>query len=185
MTPGVGHPPPQLGDVFREHADFVWRTVRRLGAPDAMADDLVQEVFVVLHRRLGEFDGRASLRSWLYVLARGVVGNHLRRHRRERARLRRVEPPLPRPGPEEYLHARDAAAMVELFLSTLSPSKRHVFDLSDVEGMAGPEVADALGIPINTVYSRLHAARQSFRAFVREHREPPVVAPRRRSGAIS
>lgn len=175
---------PPLHDVFREHADFVWRAVRRLGAPDHAIDDLVQEVFVVLHRRLEQFDGRVSLRSWLYVLTRGVVSNHRRRTRRERDRLRAVEPPPPRPGPDEALAARDAAALVHAFLSELPPGKRAVFELCDIEGLSGTETATALGIPVNTVYSRLHAARQRFRAFVQD-RMSSTTPPRTQSGGAS
>lgn len=172
---------PSLDEVFRLHADFVWRAIRGLGAPEAVVDDLVQEVFVVLQRRCNDFDGRTSLRSWIYVLTRGVVSNHRRRSQRERRHLQRVPEPEPGPGPDEHLEARDAASLVRAFLDQLSPRKRVVFELCEIEGLAGPEAADALGLPVNTVYSRLHDARRRFRAFVHERR--PVA--RARAGGVS
>ncbi len=150
-------------DVYQEHADFVWRVVRRLGVPPDAAEDLVHEVFLVMHRRLHEYDGRASLKSWVYMLTRGVVSNHQRKFARARQRLAAVPAPIPAPDPEEQARYAEAASFVRTFLSTLDSDKREAFVLSDIEGMRGPEIAAMLGVNVNTIYARIAAARAAFR----------------------
>ena len=82
-----------LAEVYRCHAGFVWRVVRRLGVPDAALEDVVHDVFLVVHRRLSEYDGRAALTTWLFGIARGVASNHRRGIARAQRKLAVVEPP--------------------------------------------------------------------------------------------
>lgn len=164
---------PTLAALYRDHADFVWRTVRRLGVPDESAEDVVQDVFIVVRRRLPDYEQRGAPTSWLFGIARGVAANFRRTRRRADRRLRVVVDPgaMPVAGatPEDTLRRTRVATLVRGLLAELDPRQRIVFELSDVEGMSGPEIADALGIPLNTVYSRLRLARRRFRRYVAEH----------------
>jgi RNA polymerase sigma-70 factor (ECF subfamily) len=176
---GRGHPrgvgptpslagPPTLASLYRAHASFVWRAVRRLGIPEAAAEDVVQEVFLVARRRLPDYEGRGAPTSWLYGIARGVAANHRRGQARAERRLRVVTGPRPAasPSPEDAVGHADAIALVERFLAGLDPDQREVFVLCDVEGMSGPEVALALGLNLNVAYSRLRLARTKLRRFL-------------------
>jgi RNA polymerase sigma-70 factor (ECF subfamily) len=158
-----------LDAVYRQHAGFVWRAVRRLGVPEEAAEDVVHEVFLVVRRRLPDYDGRAALSSWLFGIARGVASNHRRGESRAQRRLELVAPPPSPDTPEEQARKQQAAALVRSFLEGLDRDKRLVFELSDIEGMKGREIADALDVNVNSVYSRLRAARKLFREFLAEH----------------
>jgi RNA polymerase sigma-70 factor (ECF subfamily) len=154
---------PDFAAVYEQHADLVWRVVRRMGIPDAVAEDVMHEVFLVVHRRLPEYDGRAAMSTWLFHLARGVASNYKRGRDRERARLEVVAPPMSAlPDPEVDAERREAASFVRAFLDGLDAEKREVFELVEIEGMAVPEIAQILGINLNTAYSRLRLARQAF-----------------------
>jgi len=155
----------QLGRLYREHADFVWRVLLRFGIPEAQAEDVAHEVFLVVGRRLSDYDPSAPFRAWLYGIARGVAANARRSRERRDNRLRVVEPPPTPPSPEEHVERSQAAALVEQFLEALPPAQREVFVLVDIEGMSGPEAARALGDKLNSVYSRLRLARTRFRQF--------------------
>lgn len=161
---------PTLAALYRAHAGFVWRTVRRMGIPDAAAEDVVQEVFLVVRRRLPDYEGRGAPTSWLYAIARGVTANYRRGQARAERRLRVVTGPRPAavPSPEDEVGRADAVALVERFLAGLDPDQREVFVLVDIEGQSGPEVAQALGLNLNVTYSRLRLARQKFRRFLAE-----------------
>ena len=164
-------PPKTLAEVFRLHAGFVWRTAHRLGAPEEAIDDIVQEVFLVLHRRLEQYDAsRGELMTWLHVITRGIVSNHRRSMERAERRLRLVPEPPGGPGPDQDIEARKAAAAMSSFLARLDPKKRAIFELIDVEGMPAPQVAKALGVRLNTVYSRLRTARKAFASFAAGYR---------------
>jgi RNA polymerase sigma-70 factor (ECF subfamily) len=159
-------------DVYEAHFEFVWRSVRRLGVPASGVDDAVQDVFVVVHRRLADFEGRSSVKTWLFGIALRVA----RSHRRKAARASALDP-LPddvqgraEHRPDHLNEAQQAWALVEAFLEELDEDKRAVFVLSELEEHTAPEIAEALGIRTNTVYSRLRAARKQFEATVKRHR---------------
>jgi RNA polymerase sigma-70 factor, ECF subfamily len=166
---------PGLDEVYAHHAGFVYRVVRRLGVPPSAVEDVMQEVFLVVHRRLPTYDGRAAMTTWLYHLARGVVSNHRRQHEREARRLASVEPLRPGPDPERATEQQRAAAFVRAFLEGLDPDQRRVFELADLEGLTMPEVAEIEGINLNTAYSRLRLARRKFQRAVDER---DAVSPR-------
>ena len=157
---------PTLDDLYRAHADFVWRAVLRLGISEAQAEDAVHEVFLVARRKLPDFRGDAAPSTWLYAIARGVCANLRRAHARAERRLELAPTPAPAPSPEDAATRSDAAALVAKFLDTLPEEQREVFVLSDIEGMAGPDVATALQIPLGTAYSRLRLARKRLESFV-------------------
>lgn len=155
-------PLPAFRVLFDQHYGFVWRTLRHYGLSSADADDAVQDVFIVVHRRLPDFDGRTHLRSWLFGIARRVARGVQRADARRERRLQLVSAPEPATSPDEVLARQEAEQLVESFLETLPADQRDVFYLADVEGLTGPEIADALGTKLNTIYSRLRTARRRF-----------------------
>lgn len=157
--------------VHAEHFPFIWRSLRGLGVPAAALDDAAQEVLLVVHRRLAEFEGRSTLRSWLFSIAYGVARNQ-RRTLRRRGEHEQISPEMIEhaPGPEACVESRQALRFVEEFLDRLDQEKRALFVLALLEQLPAPEVACALGVPINTVYSRIRLMREEFRrALARYH----------------
>lgn len=150
--------------VYERHADFVWRSLQHLGVRPADLEDLGQEVFVVVHRRLGTFDGRSKLTTWLF----GICLHLVQRHRR-RAYLRleflHAEPPeqLDARTPETHYAEDEARLRLEQLLVKLSPERRATFVLFEVEGMSCEEIAELTAVPLGTVYSRLHSARHQVK----------------------
>ncbi|MCA9691456.1 MAG: sigma-70 family RNA polymerase sigma factor [Myxococcales bacterium] len=168
-----------LADVYRDHADFVWRVARRLGAPEDALEDVVHDVFLVVHRRLSEYDGRAAMTTWLFHITRGVVSNTRRGRARAEQRLQLVEPPRPTLTPEERSDRAGAARFVRAFLDTLPADRRELFTLVDVEGLSVRAAAEHLGVNVNTAHARLRAARSAFREAVRERdRSAPARSAR-------
>jgi RNA polymerase sigma-70 factor (ECF subfamily) len=165
---------PTLAAVYEANFRYVWRCLRSLGVRDAQLDDALQDVFVVVQRKLDDFDGGAELRTWLYAIALRIARKYRERAMRE---------PLPLPlEPEPELHGTDAEgaatqrerlALARLALEALSDDQREVFVLARVEQMSAPEMAEVIGIPLNTVYSRLRAARLAFEAEVARLKTSP------------
>jgi RNA polymerase sigma-70 factor (ECF subfamily) len=151
-----------LAEVYRCHAGFVWRVVRRLGVPDAALEDVVHDVFLVVHRRLSEYDGRAALTTWLFGIARGVASNHRRGLVRAQRKLSVVEPPGSAADPERVTEQARVAAFVRDFLQGLDEDRRLLFELADIEGLKVPEIAETLGMNLNTAYARLRAVREQL-----------------------
>lgn len=151
-------------EVYDAEFDFVYRVVSRLsGGSDV--DDLVQEVFLVVHRRLPEFRGEARLTTWLFRIAYRVVGTYIR-HERFRRRVldlfgfeSQAEKAFVEASPEREEEARRVHAALE----RLSFTKRSALILYEVEGWSGEEIAEAMSVPVGTVYTRLHHARREFR----------------------
>lgn len=168
----------ELERIYRAHADFVWRSVQRFGVSPAHAEDVVHEVFLVVQRRLGDLDPEASVRGWLWAIARGVAANHRRGRaraaKREQVSLELVTP-TPPADPEEHVTTARAAATVRRFLDQLPADKRAVFELADIEGFSCPEIAEALELELNNVYAQLRTARRRFRAFLESEAEPRVA----------
>ncbi len=161
--------PPEFDAVYRAHVGFVWRAVRRFGVAEADLEDAVHEVFLVVHRQLAGFDGRAAITSWLYAIARGVASNRRRSvQRRERHDALAPEPTAELDPAERLARAR-AAEVIERFLGGLPAEQRLIFELFEIEGMRGAEIAEAIDLNVNTVFTRLRAARQRFSAFLAEH----------------
>jgi len=181
--PDPERPHVPLGELYRKHADFVWRCLRRFGIPDEIREDVVHEVFMIVQRRLPSFDGRAAHTTWLYGIARGVAANVRRGRSRAQARARLVPVEVPSfEDPERSAERTEALACVAAFLSELDPDQREVFELVDIEGLSGPEVAELLVANVNVVYSRLRLARRKFEAFIdtRVHPYHPTRRPRER-----
>ncbi len=153
--------------VYEAHFAFVWRNAQRLGVEPGLLDDVVQDTFVVVHRKLHEFERRSEVRTWLFAILRRVIADYRRTVRRKPAgatapadleRLRDVR------GASDDASRLEAAELVGRVLRTLDADKREVFVLSELEQMTLAEIADGLGINRNTAWSRLRAARQQFEA---------------------
>jgi RNA polymerase sigma-70 factor (ECF subfamily) len=163
-APRLDRVQPTVAEVYDRHAPFVFRVLRGLGVGDDRVDDAVQDVFIVVHRRLGEFEARSSLTTWLYGIARRVASQY----RRSAAARREGEADLDQVagGASPYDDARraQAARLCQEILDELDDDKREVFVLIELEQMSAPDVAQVLAIPVNTVYSRLRLARARFEA---------------------
>jgi RNA polymerase sigma-70 factor (ECF subfamily) len=161
--------------VYETYFAFVFRNARRLGVAEASVDDVVQEVFMVLSRRLHDYDGRTPLRGWIYGILCNVVRDYRRSRRRKEAPLCALDPETTsvtasaEPGPVEVVERQEAARFLFRLLDTLSDEKREVLVLAELEQMSISEIAEMLGANVNTLYSRLKAAKKALtQAYRRE-----------------
>jgi len=168
---GVRNAPPvdSWRALYDEHWRWVHATVRRMGGTGIDVEDAVQDVFVVLVTRLASFEGRASLRTWLYRICFNVVSEH----RRKVQRRRRIAQALEwvtvwqrTPSAEEQAETRRDLARVHTLLDRMAPQKRAVFVLREIEGKSYEEIAEITGCNLGTVKSRLNRARNSFAAII-------------------
>ena len=168
---------PSFEEVYEANVSYVWRIVARLGVRGAAVEDLTQEVFLVVHRKLAEFEGRSSLRTWLFQIVRRVVHDHRRTCRRKDPQALSPEPPLdlegvpddPGAGPHDSAAKAEAVRLLYELLDKLDDDKREVFVLAELEQMPAPEIGEALGLGVNTVYSRLRLAREAFNLALARH----------------
>ena len=157
---------PSFDAVYAAHVAFVWRVLRTFGVREAQVEDAVQDVFVVVHRRLRDFEGRAAITTWLFAIARRVAGAYRRKKTTE---------PLENEAELESgvdtfaaMSRAQAAATVMGILETMDEDKRMVFALVELEQLSVPEVARMLDLNLNTTYSRLRLARVAFEAAVKK-----------------
>ena len=166
--------PEAFAQLVRLHEGMVVCLAARLLGDVEAARDVAQEVFLQVYKRLGAFEGRSSLRTWIYRIAINQCHNrrrfwHRRRRDRERplddATLAAAAPPAPGPaaGPYEETLRRERAAKVQAALLELRFEHRAVLVLREVQGLTCEEVAAALGVPEGTVKSRLSRAREAMR----------------------
>lgn len=165
LAPDASAPAPAvtLEALYRAHAAWVWQALRRHGVPADAVDDATQDVFVVVHRRLPEFEARSRVETWIY----GIVLRVAKDHRRRRARKgpgEALDDALPDPGPSpfESTASSEAARLFERLLDSLEEDKRDLFVMSELEQMPVPAMAEILGVNLNTLYSRVRAARAAF-----------------------
>jgi RNA polymerase sigma-70 factor (ECF subfamily) len=172
-TPEPSEPPSRASDLlsfealFREHAAFVWRVLRRLGVRDAEVDDLCQEVFLVVHRRIGSFHGGSSVRTWMYGICTRVASEHRRSLRRRREQLAgddRAPDRCVDASQDAEVDRNRALVWLDRALDLLDDDKRAVFVLFEIESTPMAEVAAAVGCPVQTAYARLYAARKIVEA---------------------
>jgi len=150
---------------------------RRLGVAPHALDDVCQDVFVVVHRRLGDFEGRSSLKSWIFGILHNVALVHRRKLRRKSPEMlgsdTQFEPDQLSSNdenPAERAALSERARLANDILRELDEDKRTVLVLVEIEGMSAPEVAEALGLNVNTASARLRAARKEFAAWVVRYR---------------
>jgi len=146
--------------VYREHFDYVFTNLRRLGVPSAALEDACHDVFVVVHRRAGTYDHRCAMRTWLYGVVRRVAADVRRSGSRHRRRIDAVRAVAARPVATDDVVAD--RRLVQDFLDALDEGKREVFILVELEEMTAAEVAQTLQINANTAAARLRAARRVF-----------------------
>jgi RNA polymerase sigma-70 factor, ECF subfamily len=173
--------------VFREHAAYVWRVLRRLGVHESDAEDVSQEVFLIVHKKLGTFEGRSTLRTWIYGICLRAASDYRKRAFRTREKVTETPPELPSESdPQGDAAGRQARAILDRIVGELDDDKRAVFVLYEIEELPMGEVALAIGCPLQTAYSRLHAARAEVEAaaarLVQTEPKPAAVAPAKQEG---
>lgn len=152
----------------------MWRSLRHLGVADADVDDLCQEVFITAYRKLDEFEGRSKVRTWLYGICLRLASDYRRRAyvRRERAMAEPRDSATTEVGAEPDVRFEARGTLLHL-LDRLDDDKRAVLVLYEIEGLSMKEVAEVVGCPLQTAYSRLHAARKIVNeAYAELHSEP-------------
>jgi RNA polymerase sigma-70 factor, ECF subfamily len=161
--------PETLAQIYDAHFDFVWRNARRLGVEESSADDVTQDVFMIVHRRIAHYDGRASMRAWIFGILIRVVRDHRRSFRRKGARNVPFELATghdanvaPVPTPVEEAERAERARQLERLLRELDDEKRTLLILSELEEWTLREIAELYGSNTNTIYSRLRAAKRAL-----------------------
>lgn len=168
---------PTFEALYEQQFDFVWRNIRRLGVPDAQVDDAVQEVFLVVHRRLVELEARSSFKHWIFGIIVRVARDHRRLLRRKSPHTRSADASVDADSiaderadnPHDRMARSEGVRLLHKLLDEFDDEKRAVFVLAELEQMSAPEIAEALDVNVNTVYARLRAARREFeQAVLRE-----------------
>jgi RNA polymerase sigma-70 factor, ECF subfamily len=160
-----------LEKLYRLYFDFVWRCARALGSTPEEVDDVVQDVFLVVQRRRDDLRDEALTRSWVYGITRRVVQAHRRRRPKKDTQAPIEVDSLTSPDLSPLAAAEQNSRLRSLstLLDGLDEHKREVFVLSEFLEMGGREIAETLGIPMNTVYSRLRVAREEFDKAAQRH----------------
>jgi RNA polymerase sigma-70 factor, ECF subfamily len=159
--------------IYTKYFDFVWSSVRRLGVSSAATDDVVQEVFIVIHSRLYTLEHPQALRSWIYgIVRRTVSGYHRSRRVKEASGAGLAAEPNAQPlpsTPADLVEQNDKVKLLFILLEELDEPKREVFMMAELAELTVPNIAEILEIPLNTAYSRLRAARQAFEQALVRH----------------
>jgi RNA polymerase sigma-70 factor (ECF subfamily) len=168
--------PLSFEEIYSRWFHEVSRWARAFGGLDADLDDLTQEVFMVVRRKLSQFDG-ANLKGWLYLIAQRTVRDYRRRAwfrgllpRKSEQTVER-ETVAPDKSPAEIFERREAERFLVQILDKMNESRRTAFILFEIEGYSGDEIAALEGVPVNTVWTRLHHARKEFASLVGRARE--------------
>ncbi len=152
--------------IYAQELKYVRSSLRRLGVAEAEVPDVTQDVFVTVYRRLETFDRSRPIRPWLFGVAFRVAADHLRlsRHKREILPDVRLDTEDPTPGPDAALLGQQARALARRALTFLDVRHRTVLVMHDLWDQPANEIAQALQIPLKTVYTRLRIARERFTA---------------------
>ena len=161
-------PPLDVAAIYAQNAQFLWKSLSRADVADGDLPDAMQEVLLVVHRRLDTFDGSSRLTTWLFGICLRVAATVRRSRRRRREESmdpsKRAHQLVESSNPEELALAHDTRRRLDEALDRLEPDKRAVLVMFELEGLACQEIADLLGVPKGTVFSRLSSARQIFLA---------------------
>lgn len=159
---------PTVSEIHVQYGAFIWKTLYRMGVRSPHLEDVYQEVFLVVHRRLDSYAGMCSITTWLFEVCFRVTASYRRRAHFRREQLVPDAASVsfvaaPTPSPEREVEQRQAVDRLQNLLSTLKSEQRVVFTLSQVEGLTCEQISEQVGVPVGTVYSRLHRARKAFR----------------------
>ena len=155
----------EVRTIYREHARFVWLSLQRLGIHPSDLDDIAQDVFMIVHRRLDTFDRRARISTWLFGICMRVAANYRRRRRWTHEVLSggfEDERPATLTAADDILVRREQRELAERALNRLEVAKRATFVMFEIESLSCNEIAELMNVPVGTVYSRLHSARRQL-----------------------
>ena len=170
--PDIAYEAVDIGEAYQKHAPFIARVIEKLTGSGPHVDDILQDTFIIAYKKREKFEGRSALRTWLY----GIAKNRCMHHRRGLARFLNFKeklestPVAPSQSPHKSLEVSRELHLVESVITSMTFKQREVFVLYELEEMEGPQIADLLGIPIGTVWTRLHKARQVFQARLEKKR---------------
>ena len=164
---------PTFRAIYDTYFPFVWRMLWRLGVWPGSVADAAQDVFVVVNRRLVDLRGAGLLQSFIYGVVVRVAGDYRRLQRRKGLLGAADCDELPdgrSPSAYDHVARKEAVALLDVLLDELDESRREVLVLVELEGLSVPEVAELLGVNVNTVYTRLRRGRQDFEQALARHR---------------
>jgi RNA polymerase sigma-70 factor, ECF subfamily len=151
--------------IYRDNGRFVWLSLQRLGIHPSDLDDVAQDVFMIVHRRLATFDRRARISTWLFGICMRVAANYRRRRRWTREILSggsEDDRPSALAPADDVLVRREQRELAERALNRLEVAKRATFVMFEIESLSCLEIAELMNVPVGTVYSRLHSARRQL-----------------------
>jgi RNA polymerase sigma-70 factor, ECF subfamily len=152
-----------IAALFKAHAPYLWRVLRRMGMGEADADDLCQEAFMVAHRNQASFRGESSERTWLYGICVRLASDHRKKaHVRKEHAVASLPEVTVQAAQHDELESQQARALLDKALAALDEDRRAVFVLYEIEDLSLQEIADCLHIPLQTAYSRLKSGRQQL-----------------------
>lgn len=163
--------PPSFTDLYHAHCDYVWCSLRRLGVPERDLEDGVHDLFLVVHKKLGEYDPARPIRPWLFGIAMRIASDYRKRARNRHEIISDQVPETDRdaPGPAEALESKQARDALLNALSQIDLKHRAVLIMHDLNGHTVAEISEALAISTNTLYSRLRTGRDKLERALRRH----------------
>lgn len=157
-------PIPSFRVIYREHFQFAWANLLRLGVPTASVEDALQDVFFTVHRRRHAFGGRSSVRTWVFGIVRRVAFRYRRTAQRVDRKHRAVAKVVPTPTSiDDALERRQLGALLLRALDSIDEDKRAALVLHVFDDLSGPQIAEMLNLPVDTVYSRIKAGRRGLK----------------------
>jgi RNA polymerase sigma-70 factor, ECF subfamily len=158
-------------DLYNEYFDFTFRSLRYLGVAPSLLPDVVQDVWLAVHRQLSQFEGRSTYRTWLFAIALNTTRNQRRRERRMHIVPLSEELPDSRSSPERAHADREVLSLVHEYLTTLDEPRRVLFVSQLLEDLSAAESAEILGIDVATVYHRVRDLRRHFKRWFAARQE--------------
>lgn len=166
--------------IYEQYFDLVWSTTRRFGIASEAMDDVVQEIFMVIHSRLNTLEKPEALRSWIYGIVRRKVSGYRRKRQLEKyssVSVENVADDVFSRSPGDLAERNEQVRKLWAILEAMEPVKREVFIMAELDELTCPEIAEILSIPLNTAYSRLRHAREAFdAALMRRNLQPGVLS---------
>jgi RNA polymerase sigma-70 factor, ECF subfamily len=158
--------------IYREYFDFACRSLRLLGVASDALEDSAQDVFGIASRRLAEFEGKSSIKTWIFAIVERVASNRRRTQRRKQGPLEPLQLDMTAGdglSPEAEAQAAQSVALIQAFCDDLDEDRRALLVLGLIEGVPMRELASAQGIPLHTAYSRIRALRQALETYLLQH----------------